>query len=157
MKRLMTAFAFMVMCHVASFAQIVGGFTTGNDGHIYFQAGNNTYYTYQVKIVAVSSDRRNSEQRVLAPGNGFYLGPTTPWQWYWKRGDQISVVYPNGQSQTWTCPQSDRAYNGNVSFKGKHCRGTEGCGCSGFSPIKSDDVWKEAFCKKCGHHKKYHK
>ena len=73
MKRLMTAFAFVVMCHVASFAQIVGGFTTGNDGHIYFQAGNNTYYTYQVKIVAVSSDRRNSEQRVLAPGNGFYL------------------------------------------------------------------------------------
>lgn len=136
----MTVFVFLIMCHLVSYTQIVGGFTIGNDGHIYFQAGNNTYYTYQVTIVAVSSDRRNSEQRVIVPGNGFYLGPTTPWRWYWKQDDKISVVYANGQTQTWTCPQSDKIYNENISFKGKHCSGTEGCGCSGF-PLKRVEMY----------------
>lgn len=47
-------------------------------------------------------------------------------------------------------------YN-NVSFKGKKCRGTVGCDCSGFKPITDGDVWQEAYCKKCGHERRYHR
>ncbi|MBR4295095.1 MAG: hypothetical protein IKT53_08930 [Bacteroidaceae bacterium] len=40
--------------------------------------------------------------------------------------------------------------------EGKHCTYTVGCGCSGFSP-KSGDVWEKAYCRRCGHHRNYHK
>lgn len=43
-----------------------------------------------------------------------------------------------------------------TSSQGKHCTGTVGCDCSGFS-AKTGDVWEEAYCKKCDHHKKYHR
>ena len=146
----------MILCmHLISSAQVIGGFNVGQDGHIYFQAQNQTNYTYQITVVAVSSDRKNSEGWTLSPGNGFYLGPTTPWRWFWKQGDKISVVYSNGQSQTWVCPQSDKTYN--VTFKGKHCSGTVGCSCSGFEPKTDGAEWEKSYCKRCGHHKKYHK
>lgn len=44
-----------------------------------------------------------------------------------------------------------------VSCQGKHCTGTVGCGCSGFVPKTDSDEWEKAYCKRCGHHKKYHK
>ena len=44
-----------------------------------------------------------------------------------------------------------------VAMQGKYCTGTVGCSCSGFSPKKSGDVWEEVYCRKCGHHKQYHK
>lgn len=77
---------------------MVGGFQQGNDGHIYFVANNQTGATFNIQIVAASTDRNNSETKTMTPNGGFYLGPTTPWRWYWKRGDKISVVYANGQS-----------------------------------------------------------
>lgn len=43
-----------------------------------------------------------------------------------------------------------------LSATGKHCRGTIGCGCSGFKAIDNGKVWQAAYCKKCGHHKRYH-
>lgn len=44
-----------------------------------------------------------------------------------------------------------------ASCQGKHCTYTVGCGCSGFSPITNGKVWEESYCKRCGHHKSYHK
>ena len=157
MKHFGIMLSMMFMCLIAS-AQMVGGFQQGNDGHIYFVANNQTNATFNIQIVAASTDRNNSETKIIRPNGGFYLGPTTPWRWYWKRGDKISVVYANGQSQTWVCPQSDSAYNrSNVTFRGKHCTGTVGCSCSGFSPITNGDVWQQAYCKHCGHKKSCHK
>lgn len=39
---------------------------------------------------------------------------------------------------------------------GKHCNGTVGCSCSGFSPKTSGKEWEKSYCKKCGHHKRNH-
>ena len=44
-----------------------------------------------------------------------------------------------------------------VSCQGKHCNGTVGCDCPGFSPIQHKEVWKQAYCKHCGHHRSSHK
>lgn len=44
-----------------------------------------------------------------------------------------------------------------VSCQGKHCTYTVGCDCSGFSPNTKGKEWEKAYCKRCGHHKKYHK
>lgn len=98
-----------VMCLMAN-AQLVGRFQKFNDGHIYFVAENVSYNNYRVTINAVSTDRNNSEVKVVTARGGFYLGPTTPWRWYWKKGDTIRVVYDNGYSQVWTCPTTDPAY-----------------------------------------------
>ena len=44
-----------------------------------------------------------------------------------------------------------------VSCQGKHCSYTVGCDCSGFAPKTNGDEWEKAYCKRCGHHKRYHK
>lgn len=61
-------------------------------------------------------------------------------------------------------PQNDTYYVNNhntifthVAVQGKHCTGTVGCSCSGFSPITNGDVWQQAYCKHCGHKKSCHK
>ena len=43
-----------------------------------------------------------------------------------------------------------------TSCQGKHCRATVGCSCPGFQPIKYEEVWKQAYCKHCGHHRSFH-
>lgn len=43
------------------------------------------------------------------------------------------------------------------SCRGKHCTYTVGCSCSGFSPKTNGKEWEKSYCKRCGHHKKYHK
>lgn len=157
MKHIGFLLAMIFMCLIAN-AQMVGGFQQGKDGHIYFVANNKTGETFNIRIVAVSIDRNNSEVKTMTPNGGFFLGPVTPWKWYWKKGDKISVVYPDGQSQTWVCPQSDNAYNrSGVSFRGSHCTGTIGCSCPGFSPITDGEVWQQSYCENCGHTKNYHK
>ena len=45
----------------------------------------------------------------------------------------------------------------NVSCQCKHCTYTVGCDCSGFSPKTNGKEWEKSYCKRCGHHKKYHK
>lgn len=47
--------------------------------------------------------------------------------------------------------------NSNPSFRGKNCKYTEGCDCSGFVRITDGEEWEKAYCKRCGHHEKYHK
>ena len=44
-----------------------------------------------------------------------------------------------------------------VSCQGKHFTYTVGCDCSGFSPKTNGKEWEKSYCKRCGHHKKYHK
>ena len=44
-----------------------------------------------------------------------------------------------------------------VHSQGKHCNGIVGCDCPGFSPILDQEVWKQAYCKRCGHKKTYHR
>ena len=44
-----------------------------------------------------------------------------------------------------------------ICCEGKKCTGTVGCSCSGFSPITDGKEWQKSYCRKCGHHKSYHK
>jgi len=39
----------------------------------------------------------------------------------------------------------------------KHCTYTVGCSCPGFAPKTDGKEWEKAYCKRCGHHKRYHK
>ena len=41
--------------------------------------------------------------------------------------------------------------------QGKHCNGTVGCDCPGFSPKTDGDEWEKAYCRHCGHHRRSHK
>lgn len=157
MKRFVTILVCSMFVYVGELsAQLHGQFYTSQDGHIYFQATNVSGSYFNAAIRAISNNRDNSE--TITVGQGFLLGPTTPWKWYWKKGDRIYVTYPNGQSVYWECPSTDIAYSGsNVPFKGKHCNGTVGCDCPGFSPKTNGDEWEKAYCRHCGHHRNSHK
>lgn len=52
---------------------------------------------------------------------------------------------------------ADTVQHTHVSCQGKHCTGTVGCSCSGFSPITNGKEWQKSYCKHCGHHRSYHK
>lgn len=52
---------------------------------------------------------------------------------------------------------TDEGHHTHLSCQGKHCTGTVGCGCSGFSAITNGKEWQKSYCKNCGHHKSYHK
>lgn len=139
-------------------AQMTGSFVWFNDGHLYFTATNQTTSNLSVRLVAVSeyNDIVRSETVVVQAGGGIYLGPTTPWRWYWHSGDKIYLTYPNGVTVFWTCNTTESApvY---PSFQGKHCTGTVGCDCPGFEPITDGKEWEKAYCKHCGHKKSCHK
>lgn len=44
-----------------------------------------------------------------------------------------------------------------VAVQGKHCTGSLGCSCTGFSPVTNGEVWQQSYCKHCGHKKSCHK
>lgn len=122
MKKLFLMMIAVVCIGLSANAQLNGQFITGQVGHVYFRAFNTTGYAFPVSITATSSDRSNSE--TVTVGQGFVLGPTTPWKWYWKSGDRITVTYPNGQSVYWQCPANDCAYGSNSpSFRGTNSDG----------------------------------
>ena len=52
---------------------------------------------------------------------------------------------------------SETTVHTHVSCQGKHCTYTVGCNYSGFSPKTNGKEWEKSYCKRCGHHKKYHK
>lgn len=52
---------------------------------------------------------------------------------------------------------TDVDHHPHLSCQGKHCSGTVGCDCSGFSPITNGKEWQKSYCKNCGHHKSCHK
>ncbi|MBQ5723625.1 MAG: hypothetical protein IIV64_05435 [Muribaculaceae bacterium] len=41
--------------------------------------------------------------------------------------------------------------------EGKHCTYTEGCDCSGFAPVTGGSEWQKEYCRRCGHHRQYHR
>lgn len=43
-----------------------------------------------------------------------------------------------------------------VHMEGKHCRYTVGCSCPGFAPTQHKEVYKQAICRNCGHHRRFH-
>lgn len=136
MKKLIVFFLFFFIASGYSFAQLQGTFYTAQDGHIYFKAINVSGGNISVIINAYSSDRTNSESITI--NDGFILGPTTPWRWFWKKGDYIEVTYPWGQSVYWECPASDNIYN-SPSFSGQSGKcNIPGHHCTGFVPLNSD-------------------
>lgn len=59
--------------------------------------------------------------------------------------------------QTEDAETVNKSVPAHVDSQGKHCTYTVGCNCSGFSPKTSGDEWEKAYCRRCGHHKKYHR
>ncbi len=119
-KFILICFTLFCVCKLS--AQLQGQFYVAQDGHIYFQATNVAGVYFNATVRAISDNRDNSE--TITVGQGFILGPTTPWQWYWKQGDRIYVTYPNGQQVFWECPNTDIAYNGNNISFGSHYSAT---------------------------------
>lgn len=60
------------------------------------------------------------------------------------------------QSEVNATPDCSNVVN-EVCSQGKHCNGTVGCDCSGFSAKTDGKEWEKGYCKKCGHKKSYHK
>lgn len=52
---------------------------------------------------------------------------------------------------------SDSGVCADSSCQGKHCSYTVGCDCSGFAPKTNGSVADQSYCKRCGHHRRYHK
>lgn len=46
---------------------------------------------------------------------------------------------------------------GDASCHGKNCNYSVGCSCPGFSPTPHKEVYKQAICRHCHHHRSYHK
>lgn len=53
-------------------------------------------------------------------------------------------------------PSYSTEYNNEISFRGKHCSGSVGCDCPGFSPITDGAEWEKSYCKHCGHKRSSH-
>lgn len=68
MKRFLIALTMMLSMYLISSAQIAGGFNIGQDGHIYFMCQNQSGYNLQVRVIAKSSDRTNSENQYMNNG-----------------------------------------------------------------------------------------
>lgn len=134
---------------MVTFAQMSGSFKYFNDGRLYLVLQNNTSYTYTFKGAVYSPQRKigNSEINTVYPGQGLYLGPSTPWAWTWYEGDIYTITYANGQTQTWTCPYTD--YNGqnNPSFQGRtsYYGACAYCKCKLYNPISKAN----SYCKTC--------
>ena len=67
------------------------------------------------------------------------------------------VVLSSFTSKSSNATESESTVHTHVSCQGKHCTYTVGCNCSGFSPKTNGKEWEKSYCKRCGHHKKYHK
>lgn len=65
-------------------------------------------------------------------------------------------VFANSQKDGYYVHNHD-ALAIHLAVQGKHCTGSVGCSCSGFSPITNGEVWQQAYCKYCGHKRNCHK
>lgn len=157
-KKIFTFLLFVCISSLCSYAQLSGKFYTGQDGHIYFQLYNPTPYPIPVKwgVQNFSTGEHTQNMGTMMPSNSFIYGPNT--NWVWIKGEIFYVVYGNGQTAQWTCPQTDPSVNrSNPTFTGKVCTETVGCDCTGFVPITDGAVWEQSICKKCNHKKRNHK
>lgn len=117
-KTIILSFALLLVATTLQ-AQLSGEFFHANDGHYYFRALNSQNTSGTIKITAISyyNDIEREEYRTIQGyGDGFILGPTTPWKWFWHKGDRIYITYPDGSSVYWESPYTES--NGNVSFQG---------------------------------------
>lgn len=120
MKKILITFFACFAC-LAVMGQMVGQFNYGNDGRLYLFLQNTTNYTltFTGAVYSPTVNTGNSETCSVPPGQGIYLGPTTPWRWQWRKGDVYTITYPNGYVQSWTSPITDvKQYN--PSFKGRY-------------------------------------
>jgi hypothetical protein len=103
MKHILCVLVILFICSSAS-AQIAGGFTysihNGVQG-VYFEAVNTLPIAYSIafKAVKASNGFYYMNTMIVAPGAIMWAGPDTGW--IWEKGDQMYIVYPNGQMQTW--------------------------------------------------------
>ena len=67
------------------------------------------------------------------------------------------VALSSFTSKSSNATESESTVHTHVSCQGKQCTYTVGCDCSGFSPKTNGKEWEKSYCKRCGHHKKYHK
>ena len=65
-------------------------------------------------------------------------------------------VFANAQYSDCTTHQHEFTTT-QIASQGKHCSGTVGCSCPGFSLITNGDVWQQAYCKHCYHKRSCHK
>lgn len=98
------------LCTIASlsaFAQLAGTFNYGQDGHIYFNLINRT--NRFVPITWAVNNAYTKEQRTgnikIYPNYSFVFGLNE--NWAWQRGETFTIRYSNGQTVTWTCPETD--------------------------------------------------
>lgn len=63
------------------------------------------------------------------------------------------TVFANSHKEDY-CVHNHDALAIHMITQGKHCTGSVGCSCTGFSPITNEDVWQQSYCKHCGHKKK---
>lgn len=76
-------------------------------------------HKYNIEAQSEYNNIVRSEDVLVQPGKGFYLGPTTPWHWYWHSGDKIYVTYPNGETVYWVCSETETNAP-SPSFQGTH-------------------------------------
>lgn len=94
------------------FAQLVGKFNHAPDRHIYFYLTNLTGYHIPVAY-GVSNFEKNEHRQysgVMLPYGTFMFGLNMNWRW--EKGEVFIVVYQNGQTAQWTCPETDTWQDG---------------------------------------------
>ena len=157
MKKFLTLIVCLVI-YTMAYSQVACQFRNLEDGRMYLVIQNQSQYNFTATGAVYRNNRLcNSETLNFRAGAAFILGPSTPWRWQWCRGDTYVITYPNGQRASWTCTQTDAGNSNGLSFKGKHCSGTVGCSCPGFSPITNGTVYQQSICKNCKHAKSCHK
>lgn len=107
-------FSIILLISNISIAQLSGEFNLMEDGHYYFKAVNqfDTHGTIKIRAISYYRDIVNEEYiTIKGYGDGFILGPSTPWKWYWHKGDRIYIVYPDGTDVHWECPYTDKWYS----------------------------------------------
>ena len=155
MKRFFISLLFIWLGFFA-YGQLQGSFKVAKDGRLYFYLYNPT--SYQIQVTWGVSNFSTNEKRifsgVMTPYNTFIYGPNAGWTWM--KDEVFMLIYPDGRSVHWKCPQNDSSINYNPSFRGTpsrtgHCRD---CGvnhygrykCEHFSPMSGHP----ATCGRCG-------
>lgn len=130
---------FSIFC-LCSYGQLRGSFNYGQDNHIYFYLSNPTAYSYNVfwGVYNYSKYQSKNDFLTMTPNSTYAFGPNIGWTWL--QGEKFALTV-NGQTTTWTCPQSDPSVQSNPSFGGSgdwipvsvnvsKCKGSGGSLCS---------------------------
>lgn len=119
MRHIFLFLCLSVICKLAVLAQISGGFYY-QSGYVYFVGQNvsgRVLSNLTVKCVnSVLNQQQSYSLSFLANGDSFSVGPENGWQW--QAGEQLFVVYGNGQSAYWIfqpAPSYNIPYNNSSS------------------------------------------